>query len=290
MAERLSDLETQIENMGELSSVVSAYRGIAAARLNDAQQRLDGIRSYAATVAEAIGQVLGLVRQDAGLAPFRPDLATHLVIVLCSEQGFVANFNNRVLDEAERFLQSGAVARHRLLVVGDRGLSLAEERGLTVQWTAPMAAHAEEVIPLGNRLAEALFDELKDPTVSLATIVHAVPGQREQQVLARPLIPFDFERFAPIRRPVPPLLTLPLEDLVSQLAEEYVFAELCEAIMLSYAAENEMRMMAMLSARNNVSERLDELNASARRVRQEEITAEITELAAGVEAGGGIDQ
>lgn len=289
VADRLSDLEAQIENIGQLSSVVSAYRGIAAARLNDAQQRLEGIRSYAATVAEAIGQVLGMVREDSGTAPFRPDLATHLVIVLCSEQGFVANFNTRILDEAERLMEDAAVGGHQLLVVGDRGLTLSEERGLAVEWSAPMAAHAEEVVSLGNRLAEALYDQLKNPSVTIATIVHAVPDQGDQKVIAKPLIPFDFERFSPIRHPVPPLLTLPLEDLVAQLAEEYVFAELCEAILLSYAAENETRMMAMLSARNNVRDRLDELNASARRLRQEEITAEITELAAGVEAGGGTD-
>jgi len=51
--------------------------------------------------------------------------------------------------------------------------------------------------------------------------------------------------------------------------------------MLSFAAENEARMTAMIAARSNVARKLDELVASFRRLRQEEITGEIIELSAG---------
>ncbi|MBA3053449.1 MAG: hypothetical protein FP826_00605 [Sphingomonadales bacterium] len=80
---------------------------------------------------------------------------------------------------------------------------------------------------------------------------------------------------------MPPLINIAPQALVSQLAEEYVFAELCEALMLSFAAENDARMRAMIAARTNVANKLDMLTASARRIRQEEITNEVIELAAG---------
>ena len=56
---------------------------------------------------------------------------------------------------------------------------------------------------------------------------------------------------------------------------------LCEEVMLSFAAENEARMEAMIAARSNVVRKLDELVASFRRLRQEEITGEIIELSVG---------
>lgn len=74
---------------------------------------------------------------------------------------------------------------------------------------------------------------------------------------------------------------MPPEQLLAELAEEYVYSELCEALMLSYAAENEARMQAMISARTNVERKLNELVGSYRTLRQEEITAEIIELSAG---------
>ena len=55
--------------------------------------------------------------------------------------------------------------------------------------------------------------------------------------------------------------------------------------MLSFAAENEARVRAMLAARANVKETLDELTQRYRRVRQDEITADIVELAKRVGAG-----
>src|SRR5260370_38999176 len=82
-------------------------------------------------------------------------------------------------------------------------------------------------------------------------------------------------------RAVLPITTLPPEELLAELAEEYVYAELCEEVMLSFAAENEARMEAMIAARTNVSRKLDELIGSFRRLRQEEITGEIIELSAG---------
>ena len=64
-----------------------------------------------------------------------------------------------------------------------------------------------------------------------------------------------------------------------------MFAELCEALTLSLAAENEARMRAMTAAKSNVSTMLDDLVARSRQLRQEEITNEIIELGARKAAG-----
>lgn len=72
--------------------------------------------------------------------------------------------------------------------------------------------------------------------------------------------------------------------LLARLADEYVFAELCEALTLSYAAENEARVRAMAAAQENVARKLDELSARSRQIRQEQITDELIELAAGAQA------
>ena len=95
------------------------------------------------------------------------------------------------------------------------------------------------------------------------------------------MLPFDFARFKVTPRTVPPITTLPPDQLLDELAEEYVYAELCEEVMLSFAAENEARMRAMIAARSNVGRKLNELVGSFRRLRQEEITGEIIELSAG---------
>jgi F-type H+-transporting ATPase subunit gamma len=118
--------------------------------------------------------------------------------------------------------------------------------------------------------------------VARVTVIHAVPAHSAAiEIAERALLPFDFARFKVAPPAAPPITTLPPEQLLVELAEEYIYAELCAEIMLSFAAENEARMRAMIAARSNVARKLEELVSSFRRLRQEEITGEIIELSAG---------
>lgn len=283
MTERLSDVEARITSVRQLSSVITAMRSIAAARAHEAAARLPGVRAYAATIGQSIAQALAVVGERQP-PPGATPRGRHLVIALCAEQGFVGPFNARVLDAARGL--AGGTERVDLMVVGSRGLGIAEERGLGVDWSAAMATHTGQLTALANRLADALFGRLEDSTVGRATIVHARPadgGEAGYTIAQVALLPFDFGRFAPVSLVQPPIIQLPAPTLLARLADEYVFAQLCEAVTLSYAAENDARMRAMIAARENVRTKLDELTGDARRLRQEQITEEVIELAAGAQ-------
>ncbi len=277
MTERLSDVMARIGSVRQLSSVIGAMRGIAAARAREARERVEGVRAYARTVGAAIGQALAFVEGAAGAPHNGGD--GHLVIALCAEQGFAGPFNRRVLDVAERLLKSAEPHPAELLLLGGRGLAAAEERGLNIGWSASMVAHVDEAAALADRVTEQLYARLEQGRATRVSLAHATPAvSGEIHVVERTLAPFDFARFPRARNPSPPLISLPPGALLAQLAEEYVFAELCEALTLSLAAENEARMRAMTAAKSNVSKMLDDLIARSRQLRQEEITNEIIEL------------
>jgi len=285
MSGKLSEVQGRIGTVHQLEAVITAMRGSAAARSREARSRLDGIRAYATVVAGAIGQALALDPEAEPRAHSSDKSQGHAVIALCAEQGFAGTFNERVLDEAVRHTKSASA---ELLVVGYRGRITAAERGIAVAWSAPMVAHADEVPALASRIADTLYDRLEQGRTSRATMIHAVPGPSASiGVVERPLLPFDFSRFKVAPRAIPPLTTLRADLLLLELGEEYVYAELCEAVMLSFAAENEARMRAMIAARSHVQQKLDELVGSFRRLRQEEITGEIIELSAGSTSASG---
>ena len=280
MTERLSDVMARIGSVRQLSSVIGAMRGIAAARAREARERAEGVRAYARTVGAAIGQALAFVEGGAG-APRdgRDGHDGHLVIALCAEQGFAGPFSRRVLDVAERLLKPAESRPAELLLLGGRGLAAAEERGLEIGWSASMVAHVDEAAALADRVTEQLYARLDEGRATRVSLAHATPAASgEIHVIERTLAPFDFARFPRARNPSPPLISLPPGALLAELAQEYVFAELTEALTLSLAAENEARMRAMSAAKSNVSKMLDELIARSRQLRQEEITNEIIEL------------
>lgn len=275
MAERLAAVEQRIASVRQLSSVVTAMRGIAAARSTEARRRLPGIAAYSEAIGDAISRILALL---AGPRQSASGEGLKLVIALCAEQGFAGAFNRKVIDRLLQSHHEGDV----LFMVGSRGLAFAAEHDLEIAWSAPMAGHVDQLDDLANCLADALFERIASEAIGQISMVHASTNEGAEgvDIVERVLVPFDFSRFPPLHSAIPPLTQIPLPLLLQRLSEEYIFAELCEGLTVSFAAENAERMRAMISARKNVAERLEELTAEARLLRQAEITEEVIELAA----------
>lgn len=279
MPERLADVVTQIQNVRQLESVVTAIRGIAASRAQQGRSLLAGIEAYTEVISHAIGQALNLMAAD-GQPVGYSRAAKPGLILFCAEQGFAGAFSERVLDAVIRDLEGAAI-----FVIGTRGASVASERGIRLAWTAPAAANIGAIPSFANRLADALYDRVAEGNIAHVHVVfsRATVGAGIE-IIRHSLLPIDLSRFARPIQKQPPLTTLAPSLLLERLAAEYIFTQLCEAAMHAFAAENEARMMAMASAKTNMQSKLAGLTQREHQLRQEEITTEIVELAAGAEA------
>lgn len=284
MSERLSDVDARIGSVHQLSAVITAMRGIAAARSREARDHLEGIRAYADAIAAAIGQALSLAPEPPNPVMAVSAQSDQAIVVFCAEQGFAGTFNERVLDAAQAVVAAEPERRAWLLLAGDRGLMIAGERGLDIEWSVPMIAHIGQAAVLAGRIIEVVYGLIDEGRISEVTAVYAAPDAKaEVQIIRKRLIPFDYHRFRLLPVSRPPLITLPPQRLIEGLAEEYIFAQICEAITLSFAAENEARTRAMIAAKSNVAKTLDSLTGLSRQLRQEQITSELIELSSGVD-------
>ncbi|AOZ02089.1 hypothetical protein BKK81_22460 [Cupriavidus sp. USMAHM13] len=289
MSTRRGELQARIAGVRQLEAVVGAVRGMAASRSAEARAHLPGVHACAAMLAQAIGDALALAgaADPAGAAAQPPRQAPaapatpRVSVVIGSDQGFVGTFNERLLDTA----QAGAGAHGTVYyIVGQRAAALAAERGLAPAWSAPMAAHPGDVAALATRLAHALEPQLAAARPAALSAWHACPPPATSPIRELRLLPFDYGRFTRPAHRQPPLASLPAPLLLARLAESYIHTQLCEALLQSFAAENEARMRTMLSARDHVRATLARLEMQAGRERQEQITNEIIELGA---AGAG---
>ena len=272
MTERAADIADRIGGVRQLGAVVNAMRGIAAARAQQARNQLVAVDAYAATIAAAVSRALVIAGPDQDPpTPGRP-----AIVLFCAEQGFAGAFSERVLDAAEPDL-AGA----DLFLIGTRGAAVAADRRLRPRWTAAMPAHSAAIPKLADAIAgrlEARFATTGGPV--LALFADWQPG-RGATIERRRLLPFDPTQFPPPAKGAAPLLNLPAAALLAALATEYLHAQLCHAALHAFAAENEARMESMAAAHTQIDRQLATLQATQRTVRQEEITAEIIELAAG---------
>ncbi len=274
MTERLADISARIGGIQQLGAVVNAMRGIAAARVQQAGGQLAAVDRYAAVIAAAIGRALVLApaARPGDRKPSRPAL-----VLFCAEQGFAGAFSGRVLDTV-----GGGLGTAELFLVGTRGRAALAERGITAGWTGAMPSHSPGVPKLADRIAQALYKGIAQGRIDqLDAVFSQWQGGQGIRVERRRLFPFDMTAFPPATAAAPPLLYLAPAVLLQDLTADYLHAQLCEAALHSFAAENEARMEAMAAARSQIERQLASLQAKQRQVRQEEITAEIIELAAG---------
>lgn len=278
MTERLAETTRRIESLHQLEQVVTAMRGISASRAQQARVMQRGLRAHASVIAGAIGQALALVPDEHAVAASKPRRTA--IILFGGEQGFAGAFSDRMLNALGTSTEADD-----LFLIGTRGIALATERGIPVSWHTGMVPHAGLVPGLAGRIADALYvwlSDLQGCRVGLIVPTWSVGGGVAPE--RRSLLPFDFRRFAVPVSGQPPLITLPPALLLARLAEEYVFAELCEAALTAFAAESEARVAAMMAAKNNLEIMLSELQTLERQIRQDEITAEVVELAGGAGA------
>jgi F-type H+-transporting ATPase subunit gamma len=275
MTERLSDISARIGGIRQLGAVVNAMRGIAAARAQQARSQLVAVDSYASTIALAIGRTLPLIPADHSAAAARSGRPA--LVLFCAEQGFAGAFSERVLDAVGKDLSTSEI-----FLIGTRGSAIAAERGVHPAWSSPMPSHSLGVPKLADRISQALYTRFASGAIGrLDTVFSQWQPGRGILVQRRGLFPLDMSGFTRPANTDAPITNLAPRPLLIEFTADYVHAQLCRTALHAFAAENEARMEAMASAHRQIERQLSALEATQRIVRQEEITAEIIELAAG---------
>jgi len=276
---RLTKIQSHIVSMDELLDIVGAMRSLAGMRVQESQHALPGIRSYADSMATAIGSALLLMPQPVTEAHQRRG---RCAAILCmAEHGFVGGFNERMLEAAEATLN----ASDMLFVLGSRGAVLAYERGREIAWTRPMATRLAGATDAVNSLTSELYARIARGEIARVEVMFARYRQGAASMIEhRLLLPLDTASLAAKSARQVPLHNLAPRPLLEELIADYVFALLTEAAVESIASENAARFAAMESAHDNVSKKLAGLQENARQARQTEITSELLDLMTGAEA------
>lgn len=277
MSGRLQEVTTRRDSVRELRAVVTTMRGIAASRAQEGRAALAGIRAYTAIIESALGDVVSSLRGAMTARPGAQVRRARGIVVFCAEHGFAGAFSERLL-QAVRAGEGNAL----LFILGSRGVLAAEEQRREVAWDWPMASHIGAVTTTAHRVAEELYARFIARELDEVGIVFTRldPGSRPAIEIRR-LLPLDLARFHAASVRTPPMTYLRPEVLIEQLIGEYFFAELAHAAMESFASENTARLETMSAARTNIDETLDRLAAEQRRLRQEEITAELLDMVTG---------
>jgi len=274
----------QIQTVEDLRDVIGSMRSLAAIYLRRAEERLDGLRAYADTVGRAIEDCLfgRVIRLPEGQGD------RDLVLAFFSEQGLCGRFNEVMAEAAAE--QAPSLNRPGFLVVGRRGPGLLRRAGLDIVAELPSATSPDGIEAVIHRTAGKVFEFVAGTVFERLYLLHAhhlSPGRIEPRFVR--VLPIDLDRLRQESDPHRPQPTLALSRLrlLARLTQEHAFVSLFRAMIESLAGENGMRLHSMEAARNNIEDKLAELEQRQRIERQNEITAELLDVIGGAEALAG---
>ena len=273
--DQLPYLQTRISSLKELRDLIHALRGLAAAHVQESVGSLPGIRKYVETVEDGIAQGALLLAESAIAEPVDEPMISSVMVVICSEQGFVGAFNEKLFEAAEL----ARTPNQQLVIIGQRGVTLAKDNGLEVDKFFPMATHVSGVLAVTRQLAEYLSDYASAALVFAEYRRGGNFDTRHQVIL-----PLDPALLSENDHRTPPLHHLHPELLLAQLAGEYLFAQVTRAFMESLASENAARLRVLENADQNIGKNLGTLARTENTLRQEAITSELLDVITGVEA------
>lgn len=272
------ELAARARTLEQLSGVVQAMRTIASARRRRAQERFAGLEAYAVATRTALGEAVGLL-EDQTLSFLVDPSAQARVVTLFSEHGFVGPLNDRLLAHGDVVARARG-ARH--IGVGGRGLRLCREMGVPIVDGGSMPSTVGGVSATAERLLDALFRALAARRASEIRFVfaeHHPPVRWSPRTVV--LFPPVVEGATPSSARLPPYHMLDVRTLATRAIEEYAFAQTNWMVAQAFASEQAARFVAMDAAHHHVDDKLDELHALERELRQETITNELLEIASG---------
>ena len=273
--ERRARLTARLSSLSDFREVVRAMRAIAATHVQEAHGALASIRQYSEQIEQAIADAATLLSKsdDARLAGPAGEEAK-IVIPICSEHGLSGAYSNVILERAETYLKDGA----KIGLIGRKGKLIAEEQGLPLAWSFPMATHTRGV----STLCLNIMDKIVGFTHVVVVFAEYVSGGR-YEVRDRQLAPLDPDLLARRASQQKPFHYLSPDVLIKDLTLEYVFSELMRAVMEGFASENGARLTIMEAADRNAEEKIERLSREEKAMRQEEVTSELLDIVIGAE-------
>ncbi len=275
---RCRDLDKRKESIGKLKDIISALRSMAAVRVRQTQKPVMGMRHYSEIVAGSIARFKDY--QD-NIIEKTDSIPKRLLIVFCSEYGFVGGFNRPLFE----MVRQKAESETDIALIGSRGNLLAGEYDIKSVWTLSMSGEHTSVQKTVKEIAARLFQAVEGGVSSVKLIYTKQRGTEDAQIIYQSLFPVEMETFPErAKKDDLPLLNMPPGELLSYLTQEYLMASLGCAVMESLHAENHGRLNAMDQAYQNIQKKYEQLEHLSRQQWQEEITTELLDIITGFAA------
>jgi F-type H+-transporting ATPase subunit gamma len=291
MPQTLEALLHRTETLSNIRSIVHIMKTLSVLNAAPYEQAAKSIDAYHQTVLDGIA---ALLHRTGRLDLTSPPLRNRAIVVFGTDHGLCGAYNERVAAELARHLalEGDTQAAPYMLCIGAQMNDALNGWGIRADDVMLTPASTDGVGRLASAIVERLDHIMQHGksdglAVKLAYTRRSEHGQQDPVV--EHVMPLSNEMIDQLmKRPWSsrslPTYTMPPDDLFAALIRNHIFSGVFRAAAEALVTENATRLAVMHRAEQSIGDRLEDLKADTRTLRQAEITAEIMDVVIGFEA------
>jgi F-type H+-transporting ATPase subunit gamma len=279
-------MRLRIRSVRNIAQVTRALQTVSSSKVRRAQAAVTAVRPYSQKAFEVLHHLAGHRNtiEHPMLRP-RKEVRNILVVLISGDRGLAGAYNANVVRMAHQQFGDSPVPVH-YLVVGRKGreMLLRLRMHLAGEFSnLPPAPSYNDISAIGKlavgEFLEGRADEVHIIFTNFLNIIR-------QQVVCRQLLPIPPMDDHPAPSGAQPVYIFEpgQTELLDTVIPRLVSVQIFEAILESLASEHAARMVTMRNATDNALELIGELQMFYNKARQQSITSDLLDIAAGTEA------
>jgi F-type H+-transporting ATPase subunit gamma len=289
----LRDIRRRIRSVRNTAKITKAMELVAASRLRRAQMRVTAARPYAEAMRALMAE-LGAIGAGGGAGTLHPLLVQREVhnvgiVLVTPDRGLAGPLNTNVIRRGTEIILEEERTDGRtvqVVTVGRKGQDFLVRRGRQLLGTfigIVDRVQYDDVIPIARVVMDGFLSGAIDRAVLVYPRFVSTLTQRPEVVQLLPITAPQAEPGARqqhldyIFEPDP-------VSILEQLLPRYVEVQIYQALIETAASFYSAQMVAMRNATENANELVQSLSLTYNKVRQANITNQVTEIASAAEA------
>ncbi len=283
------EMRSRIRSVQSIAQITRALEAVSASKVRKAMATLQATRPYSTRAWEVL---MRLAAQPGAktlhpLLDRRPAIHHVLVVLISGDRGLAGAYHAGVVRAARQSFDTYP-ANVRYLAIGSKGAYLLHRMGKDVRHEFPSFASPpafRDTVLVGQLVVDAFLrgevDEVWLVYTEFITLL-------KQQPATRLLLPLQWKKedsdSMEDKRKVVYTYEPGAEAILASIVPRLVELQIHQAILSSLASEHAARMATMRNATDNALALLSSLRLEYNKARQQAITSELLDIAAGSEA------
>ncbi len=286
------EIKERIASIEETRKITNAMYLISSSKMKQAKEKLAKTEPYFYAMQNEISRLL-CYWPDIDNRFF--DQREHIpsknrkigIIAITSDKGLAGSYNHNVIKTVENLIKEGG--SDLLFVLGESGRNYFAknhhgEMDFDFHYTVQNPTlHRSRLIT--DKMVELFCKEKLDEVHIVYTKMQSAVSAETEQIKLLPLKRGTFNQSCDVHFAKGGMNFYPSPNAVmDSIVPNYINGIIYGCLVESYYSEHSARMLAMQNATNSATDMLSELNMTYNRVRQSDITQELTEVVAGANA------